>query len=121
MVVSIALLFSLASKNSSQAVKEGNDAATCRAQFSGVITDARTNLDDARADIQKATYVGLKAATVAKDPALLASSTKVGDAATVRAAHWQAETLKANDRYQKLLTAEVEDNDQFVALCKQGP
>lgn len=121
LMVLFTMLFSLASKNSANAVKGGNDAATCRSQFSARVTDARTNLDNARAEVNVAQFDGLVAATIESNDDALAAAIKRGRDASKLIAEWQAKASQANEAYQNLLSAEVEDHPQFEKLCREGP
>lgn len=120
-MVVFTLLFTVASKNSANAVKDGNDAATCRSQFSGVITDTRTNLDNARASVNVAQFDGLVAATVNRDDVRLEAAVKRGQAASRSIAKYQRQAAKANAAYQELLRAEVSDRVRFERMCGRGP
>jgi hypothetical protein len=121
LMVLFTMLFSLASKNSASAVKDGNDAATCRAAYSAKVTDARTHLDDARADLTKAQFDGLVAATVTPDSAGLLAAIATGNNAKTLMQVWQRRTLDANDDYQTLIATFTKAPDQFRAMCQDGP
>jgi hypothetical protein len=121
LMVLFTMLFSLASKNSANAVKQGNDAATCRGQFSGRVTDARSNLDDARAQLVIQQFDAEVAGLVNRDPAALAAAVARGKAAEKVIGQRRVEARAANDRYQALLHAEVTDHVHFEAMCERGP
>lgn len=121
LMVLFTMLFSLASKNSSKAVKAGNDADQCTRQFSSRVTDARTHLDDARADLTKAQFDGLVAATVTPDSHGLLEAVNRGNNAKTIMDLWQHRTLAANGSYQALLAAEKSDHHRFLEMCQDGP
>jgi hypothetical protein len=104
--------------SSTNAVKDGNDAATCRAVFSAKVTDARTHLDDARADLTKAQFDGLVAATVTPDNAGLFAAIARGNHAKTLMGIWQHRTLDANATYQRLIAS---DRPVFQRMCQDGP
>jgi hypothetical protein len=104
--------------SSTNQVKDGNDAATCRASFSARVTDARTHLDDARADLTEAQFDGLVAATVTPDNAGLFAAIARGNHAKTLMGIWQRRTLDANASYQRLIAS---DRAAFKRMCEDGP
>lgn len=120
-MVAFTMLFALASKNSATEVQKGNTADACRDQFAARITDARTNLDNARAEVNVAQFDGLVAATIDQNEVALAAAIARGRRASAEIAQWQTESVLANNAYQQLLAAEVDDPTEFKRLCKEGP
>lgn len=102
-------------------VKKGNDAATCRSQFSAAVTDARTALDGAKTDVVSAEFDGMVAGLVAKNTQGLQAAVIAGENAKREASHWKAEVDAANNAYQRLLRLEVTDHAAFTDLCDRGP
>lgn len=106
----------LSSSSTVEAVKDGNEQASCRAQFRGQVDDATANLTAAKAELDVLTNRGLEASARQDHDTLTALLPQLEPARqkTVDL----AERLKvATNRYQDLLKMSRTDPDQFIVLC----
>ncbi len=98
--------------NNSDQVVKGNDLNACRSQMGAKVTDARTNVDEARTAYEVA--LGVVAQSLASKVDLTGSLAQLAGAGDDIDAK-TADLRKANDDYKAALALSVESPDAFLA------
>lgn len=120
-MVGFTMKFALSGRNQSSEVRKSADAASCRAQFSAAVGDARQELDDARADLQVHQFDGEVAGLVLDNQAALEQAVAAGNKAKTKIKDARDDYRAANARYVNLLRVESDNKPLFLTLCKDPP
>ena len=112
--IAVPAIFS--SRNNSDAVKQGNELATCRSEFNAAIQLAQDGVEDARAERDNLVLNGLAASATGDKAALAAVADDKDDAIeAIRVA--RAIKTRAVEEYADAVTMSRMQPEQFLAKC----